>query len=33
LEWACLDEMVLQGQVLIQTTMLWARNVDANNED
>ena len=33
LEWACLDEMVLQGQVLIQTTMLWARNADANNED
>jgi tripeptide aminopeptidase len=33
LEWACLDEMVLQGQILIQTTILWARNVDANTED
>jgi len=25
--------MVLQGQVLIQTTMLWARHADANNGD
>ena len=26
LEWACLDEMIQQGQVLIQTAVVWANN-------
>lgn len=26
LEWACLDEMIQQGQVLIQTAVIWGQN-------
>ena len=26
LEWACLDEMIQQGQVLIQTAIIWGQN-------
>ena len=30
LEWACLDEMLQQGQILIQTTIIWGRESSQN---